>query len=147
MSDLHPYICTFRECNRATEPFSSLNNYLLHEIEVHELTLSDLISVYEFRSRRGRKLRESIVCIFCGERTKAGNGNNSRGRHVGRHMEEIAFTVVPKTYEDWDFYTNSSASKSISCKQAKRHLSKPRDPLPPREATAQDARKHGIPAG
>ena len=143
MSDLRPYVCTSRECDRATKPFPSLKNYLIHEIEVHELCLSERSSARTAK----RKREESIVCIFCGERTEAGNGNNSRGRHVGRHMEEIAFTIVPKAYEEWDFYTDSSASKSISCKQAKRHLSKPRDPLPPREATAKDARKHGIPAG
>ena len=143
MSDLRPYICTSQECDRATKPFPSLKSYVIHEIEVHELCLSGRSSARTAK----RKREESIVCIFCGERTEAGNGNNSRGRHVGRHMEEIAFTIVPKAYEEWDFYTDSSASKSISCKQAKRHSSKPRDPLPPREATAQDARKHGIPAG
>ena len=143
MSDLRPYVCTSQECDRTTKPFSSLKTYLIHEIEVHELCLSERSSARTAK----RKREESIVCIFCGERTEAGNGNNSRGRHVGRHMEEIAFTIVPKAYEEWDFYTDSSASKSMSCKQAKRHLSKPRDPLPPREATAKDARKHGIPAG
>ena len=143
MSDLRPYVCTSQECDRATKPFPSLKNYLGHEIEVHEICLGERSSARTVRKKR----EESIVCIFCGERTEAGNGNNSRGRHVGRHMEEIAFTVVPKAYEEWDFYTDSSASKSISCKQAKKHLCKPRDPLPPREATAQDARKHGIPTG
>ena len=142
MSDLRPYVCTSQECDRATKPFPSLKNYLIHEIEVHELCLSE----HSARTAK-RKREESIVCIFCGERTEAGNGNNSRGRHVGRHMEEIAFTIVRKAYEDWDFYTDSSSSNSISCKQAKRRLSKPRFPLPPLRATAQDARKHGIPAG
>ena len=143
MSDLRPYVCTSRECDRATEPFPSLKKYLDHEIFVHRFCLLEHASA---RSAK-RKREENIVCSFCGERTEAGNGYKNWGRHVGRHMEEIAFTIVPKAYEEWDFYTDSSASKSISCKQAKRNLSKPRDPLPPREATAKDARKHGIPAG
>ena len=32
--------------------------------------------------------------------------------HVGRHMEEIAFAVVTKPYEEWDFYTDSSSNVS-----------------------------------
>lgn len=62
-------------------------------------------------------------------------------------MEEIAFTIVPKAYEEWDFYTDSSTSTSSSSGQTKGVLSEPRDLLPPREATAKDAQKHGILAG
>lgn len=28
-------------------------------------------------------------------------------RHISRHMEEIAFAVVPREYEDWTFYSDS----------------------------------------
>ena len=140
MSDLCPYVCTSRECDR-TASFPSLKEYLLHEIEAHETVLSKRSLARTAR----RKREESIVCIFCGERTEVGNGNNSRGRHVGRHMEEIAFIIVPKAYEEWDFYTDSSASKSISWKQTKGNL--PRDWPRSREATPNDAQKHCIPAG
>ena len=55
-----------------------------------------------------RKLRESAtgVCLFCGEQTEG--KINSREKHIGRHMEEIAFAVVRKPYEEWDFYSDSS---------------------------------------
>ena len=114
MSDLRPYVCTSRECDRATESFPSLKDYLIHEIEAHEICLSERSSARIVK----RKREESIVCIFCGERTEAGNGVNARGRHIGRHMEEMAFTVVPKAYEDWDFYTDSSATTSSSSNQS-----------------------------
>lgn len=32
-------------------------------------------------------------------------------RHICRHMEEIAFTVVTKPYEDWDFYSDASSTR------------------------------------
>ena len=34
-----------------------------------------------------------------------------RIRHVGQHMEEISFLVVPKLYEEWDFYSNLSKTE------------------------------------
>ena len=45
-------------------------------------------------------------CLFCNE--DIGFDRTERGRHVGRHMEEIAFAIVTKPYEEWDFYTASS---------------------------------------
>ncbi len=83
--------------------FNSRRSHLLHEIRWHELGPgkfdSDLLEW---------KLRENItrVCVFCGEQT--GGKNNSREKHIGRHMEEIAFAVVRKPYEEWDFYSDSS---------------------------------------
>ena len=51
-----------------------------------------------------------ITCVFCGE-VLLEDGWEERVRHVGRHMEEIAFTVVTKSYEDWEFYSDASSSK------------------------------------
>jgi hypothetical protein len=34
--------------------------------------------------------------------------------HAGQHMDEIAFAVVTKPYKDWEFYTDSSSSRSGS---------------------------------
>ena len=100
------------------------------------------------------------MCIFCGERTEAGKGDNARGRHLGRHMEQIAFTVVPKAYEEWEFYSESSSANLNSHKQAEAAATtrnatvadadeklacKPG--MRSREATAKDARKHKIPSG
>lgn len=30
-------------------------------------------------------------------------------KHISRHMEEIAFAVVPREYEDWTFYSDSES--------------------------------------
>ena len=37
-------------------------------------------------------------CVFCGE--KIGIEEDDREQHVGRHMEEIAFSVVSKLYDE-----------------------------------------------
>ena len=49
---------------------------------------------------------ENSKCLFCNENIAF--GRTERVRHIGRHMEEIAFTVVTKPYEEWDFYSMSS---------------------------------------
>ena len=49
---------------------------------------------------------ENSKCLFCNENIAF--GRTERVRHMGRHMEEIAFTVVTKPYEEWDFYSMSS---------------------------------------
>ena len=45
-------------------------------------------------------------CLFCNE--DIGSNRTKRARHVGRHMEEIAFAIVTKPYEEWDFYSGST---------------------------------------
>ena len=47
-------------------------------------------------------------CLFCKE--DIGFGRRERARHIGHHMEEIAFAIVTKPYEEWDFYSMSSES-------------------------------------
>ena len=42
-------------------------------------------------------------CLFCNE--DIGFDRTKRVRHIGRHMEEIAFAIVTKPYEKWDFYS------------------------------------------
>lgn len=45
-------------------------------------------------------------CLFCAE--DIGLNRTNRGRHIGRHMEEIAFAIVTKPYEEWEFYSEPS---------------------------------------
>lgn len=45
-------------------------------------------------------------CLFCND--YRGFDRTERVRHIGRHMEEIAFAIVTKPYEEWDFYSVSS---------------------------------------
>lgn len=103
MRDLRPYVCTAPDCEHAEDTFPSLIRYLNHEIKVHESGMM-LLSARLLRKKREKE----IFCIFCQEWTEVGSGENARGRHIGRHMEEIAFAVVPKAYEDWEFYSESS---------------------------------------
>ena len=51
--------------------------------------------------------RENTKCLFCGENNLY--VEDSRRRHIERHMEEVAFAVVSKPYEEWDFYSDSSS--------------------------------------
>ena len=104
MNDLRPYMCTAEECSRPEKTYSLLRNSLRHDILSHEVQYS-VDHVDEFVKR----VKESITCLFCGQRTTEGMGKNSRGKHVGQHMEEIAFMVVPKAYEDWEFYSEASS--------------------------------------
>ena len=156
MRDLRPYVCTTQDCDHSTESFPSVNQYLKHVIISHELQPSERFSTCAFEGRK----EKSVMCIFCGERTDAGKGDNARGRHVARHMEEIAFTVVPKAYEKWDFYSESSTNNSSLSERNKSVFSNRKFPArgakgkssgkartPLRRATDDDAKKHGIPAG
>ena len=104
MSDLRPYTCTAEECSQPEKTYSTLKYYLEHEIMSHEVQSSlDRFDEYV------KRVKESITCLFCGQRTTEGMGKNFRGKHVGQHMEEIAFMVVPKAYEDWEFYSEASS--------------------------------------
>jgi hypothetical protein len=51
-------------------------------------------------------------CRFCGDLIAP--GKSSYMAHAGQHMDEIAFAVVTKPYKDWEFYTDSSSSRSSS---------------------------------
>ncbi|KAI4158441.1 MAG: hypothetical protein LQ342_007439 [Letrouitia transgressa] len=104
MSDLSPYICTVEECSNPHRQYWSVNRYLEHEITVHELRERNLS-----RDRIKNRKLASIKCPFCGLQTAEGKGPDSRGRHLGQHLEEIAFLVAPKVYEDWEFYSDPSS--------------------------------------
>ena len=55
--------------------------------------------------------RDGIACLFCGE-VLSEAGGHEYARHIGRHMEEIAFAVVRKPYEDWEFYSDCSGKSN-----------------------------------
>ena len=56
------------------------------------------------------KVHNDTKCLFCGENNLYVEG--SRRRHIERHMEEVAFAVVSKPYEEWEFYSEFSATHS-----------------------------------
>ncbi|KAL2043073.1 hypothetical protein N7G274_004133 [Stereocaulon virgatum] len=90
--DLRPYLCTYEECEDANESYPSWSEFIEHEYWAHEC---------------GNK----ADCVFCGEALPA--SRTGRGRHIGRHMEEIAFAVVTKPYEAWEFYSDSASDQSL----------------------------------
>lgn len=100
MRDLCPYVCTVEECDQDKQ-FSTACDYLVHEFIVHDLPA------------RREDLVASIKCPFCGQQKAWGSGPDSRAGHVGRHMEEIAFVVIPQVYEDWDFYSDALSATSF----------------------------------
>ena len=102
MNDLRPYVCTAEDCSQPEETYSTVKDYLRHEIYRHE---APFFSIDIFK----KLANKSITCLFCGQQTTEGRGPHSRRRHVGQHMEEIAFMVVPKAYEDWEFYSEASS--------------------------------------
>ena len=91
MDDLRPYVCTILDCSQAGKTYGSRSALRCHE-------------VFDHRSKEPR------TCVFCGEMLSFADLKD-RSRHVPRHMEEIAFTVVTKQYEDWDFYSDASSVK------------------------------------
>lgn len=138
----HELLCTVEGCNQSNEKFCTIKRYLWHIIENHGLFCpvedchqsdTQFFDVTRFlrhllENHLGQWIYErtidqliqfmkeaSIKCPFCGQQTAVGTGKDSRAGHVGRHMEEIAFLVVPKVYEDWDFYSDSlSATDYLS---------------------------------
>ena len=103
LRDLQPYVCTVEDCSEPTMQFDSRRSYLLHETTQHDI----IITPRDFLASTYRKPEESAarVCLFCGEEDFR---IDDHGKHVSRHMEEIAFAVVRKPYEDWDFYSDAS---------------------------------------
>lgn len=95
MSDLRPYSCTVEECTQSARTYTSRKQLVKHEREAHF----------------GLFYRSISMCLFCPERISSVCTRN-RARHIGRHMEEIAFAVVPKAYEDWEFYSDSSEGQT-----------------------------------
>ena len=92
LEDLTPYQCLEEACPEAVLLYPTLKQLRRHYSACHSTVplLSD----------------DSIACVFCGEVLPA--LVPMRFRHIGRHMEEIAFAVIPRQYEDWEFYSDST---------------------------------------
>ncbi len=102
LADLRPYLCTFPDCSLASETYIFRAKYVEHEVYTHDIL-------------ENRILTDGIICLFCGERIRA---TDDRSQHVGRHMEEIAFSVVSKPYDKWSFYSDSSSAFSKNQERA-----------------------------
>lgn len=119
LNDLRPYLCTYPECATADQSYASRAALLYHEVMVHEqerefaVVAHELPSIASIVKPESEKINQGdyIACLFCRASLSKPKGDE-RAQHVGRHMEEIAFSVVTKPYEDWDFYTDSSGKSN-----------------------------------
>ncbi|KAF8248009.1 hypothetical protein K440DRAFT_627729 [Wilcoxina mikolae CBS 423.85] len=117
LQDIRPYMCTFPDCPSPYETYSLQSDFLRHEIQIHLRSCHDVgvggSGGFESLSRMGlerEELKGPSRCPFCTEGLPV--EKLELGRHLGRHMEEIAFAVVSKPYEEWKFYDDSASEKS-----------------------------------
>ena len=96
LDDIQPYVCICPECDCSSMTFSSKTKLLRHEESSHGLSCG---SGGNFGSK----------CLFCDEHFKS---VSDHFHHCCRHMEEVAFAVVAKPYEDWSFYSDSRSGSS-----------------------------------
>ncbi|KAL9026470.1 MAG: hypothetical protein Q9196_004869 [Gyalolechia fulgens] len=78
-NDLQPYVCTVMECKTPTRLYTTKHEWLHHIKSTHRL--------------HGHETR---VCALCGD------DQASLGRHVARHLQELALFVLPRNYADSD---------------------------------------------
>lgn len=51
---------------------------------------------------------KATACPFCSETIAPGAG--PRARHIGRHLEDVALTAIPRSYSEWQYYEDSSSA-------------------------------------
>ena len=90
LQDLEPYLCPLEFCDHSAKTYATCRRLIEHLDQFHA-----------FAAETGW----SSSCIFCGQKLE--NSRKERIRHIGRHMEDIAFSVVPRAYNDWAFYSES----------------------------------------
>jgi hypothetical protein len=94
LEDLRPYQCVVESCPQSEETFPSAKELLKHHQVWHNHQMSNFPR-----------------CPFCEINLRP--DLRIQIKHMARHMEEIAFAVVPRPNEDWDFYT----SRGSSCRE------------------------------
>ncbi|KAL9607335.1 MAG: hypothetical protein Q9167_007743 [Letrouitia subvulpina] len=104
--DLKPYQCLEEACLEEDATYASLHELKAHYIDMHPRAEI----VYKSETN------QFMSCPFCNEileplpsRSPPSSVLRSRFKHVGRHMENIAFAVVPRQYENWEFYSESTS--------------------------------------
>ncbi|KAL8714822.1 MAG: hypothetical protein Q9220_001335 [cf. Caloplaca sp. 1 TL-2023] len=107
LEDIKPYISTHQDGDQYM--FHNRYALMLAEVELYspgERWMQDRV----YRSDRFLfNLPEE--CMFCQQST--GKRVKDYIRHISRHMEEIAFVVVPRQYEDWAFYSDDASDRMI----------------------------------
>ncbi|KAK5089653.1 hypothetical protein LTR70_006537 [Exophiala xenobiotica] len=93
LDDLEPYQCIESYCPHPNTTYGRLSDLRDHYARVHPSAPIMTSS--------------SWTCIFCTDGL-AGK-ERDKFRHVARHMEEMAFSIVPRQYEQWDFYADAGS--------------------------------------
>lgn len=105
LSDVKPYVKTHPAVGN--DMFENRATFMVHELQAYRGRMYHPSSAAPLSCNLAG-LPEN--CMFCMKST--GKTARDYARHVGRHMEEIAFTVVPKQYEDWEFYSEDTYKAS-----------------------------------
>lgn len=101
LHDFQPYRCIERQCSAPDATYHRLVKLRHHHQDTHPTSLLHKSSLW--------------TCIFC-EQEVAGN-SAEKFCHFGRHMEEIAFSIVARQYEERDFYSDSEDMRSVHGEQ------------------------------
>jgi hypothetical protein len=94
MEDLKPYMCIANNCTSPHAVYSRRDDLNSHMITDHP-------ELCRFAITR------DFCCPFC-QRRKYSFPGITTIKHMGSHMEEIAFAVVTRAYEDWSYAETSS---------------------------------------
>jgi hypothetical protein len=108
LEDLRPYQCVMDSCAQSEETFSSVKDLVKHHQERHSIKFAE--------------------CPFCDFNLKA--DLHLQIKHMARHMEEIAFAVVPRPSENWEFYTSRGSSGKEDHRPTKASRSKGMSRIP-----------------
>lgn len=91
--DLEPYQCIELECQKADTTFSRLRDLRLHYQWEHPYAHIMLAHTY--------------TCLFCEDDLPL--PCESRFKHLGRHLEDLVYSVIPRQQETWQFYSDSTS--------------------------------------
>ncbi|KAF2110431.1 hypothetical protein BDV96DRAFT_201918 [Lophiotrema nucula] len=94
MDDLLPYMCPIAECVAGDDMYARRRDLSAHIKLCHPL-------------------ETCRQCHFCGK-----EANSDPIKHVGHHMEEIAFGVLSTSYEEWSYDDTDSEVSTISVRSA-----------------------------
>lgn len=97
LHDLEPYQCIEVQCCSPDATYNRLAKLRRHYQEIHPANPLLTASTW--------------TCVFC-EQEVEGN-STEKFCHLGHHMEEMAFSVVSRQYEEWDFYSDSEGRHSV----------------------------------
>lgn len=106
--DIEPYMCLETKCKVADKPFASIRSLHKHYIKCHPKA-----SILDSS--------EPLSCYFCEDLLP--NNSEKRLVHLARHMEEVAFSVIPQVRQQWVFYSEDSDDEMSSSTEYYENLS------------------------